>query len=233
MASPFLTAAWRRLLLMTYAVPPEVLEKRLPEGIEPDLLEGSAYVSLVAFDFLKTRVWGVPWPGYQNFPEINLRYYVRRGDQRGVMFVRELVPKWITTTIARLLYNEPYSATSMRSKTKRMNGELRVAHRFLWKGEKYSFDVRAKDQLESHSEDSLEHHFKEHEWGFGVTRGGRVLRYRVVHPEWQTYPVVQASHDINWEHLYGQEWSFLQDQKPFHVMLAEGSPIEVYPAEKL
>jgi hypothetical protein len=79
---PFLTARWSNLCLLTYAVPPSLLEPRLPRGLTLDLRAGDAFVSLVAFDFLDTRVLGIPWPGFRDFPEISLRFYVRRGDDR-------------------------------------------------------------------------------------------------------------------------------------------------------
>ena len=82
----FLTARWSNLCLFTYAVPPALLRSRVPPGLELDRregLEGEAFVSLVAFDFLETRVLGVPWPGFREFPEINLRFYVRRPAAEG------------------------------------------------------------------------------------------------------------------------------------------------------
>src|SRR5438874_7358527 len=110
MATPFLTARWTNLFLATYAVPQEVLRPRLPRGLELDLRDGQAFVSLVAFQFLDTRVLGLPWPGYRNFAELNLRFYVRHGDQRGVVFIREFVPQRFIAWVARWLYNEPYLA---------------------------------------------------------------------------------------------------------------------------
>lgn len=89
----FLTARWSNLCLLTYAVPPELLEPRLPRRLSLDMREGRAFVSLVAFDFLETRVLEVPWPGYRVFPEINLRFYARDGEERGVVFIREFVPR--------------------------------------------------------------------------------------------------------------------------------------------
>src|SRR5213075_3299402 len=70
----------------------DLLERRLPPGLELDTRDGRAFASLVAFDFLDTRVLGVPWPGYRDFTELNLRFYVHRGLERGVVFVREFVP---------------------------------------------------------------------------------------------------------------------------------------------
>src|SRR5260370_5945784 len=74
----FLTARWINLLLATYAVPPELVASYLPAGIEPDARDGRAFASLVAFDFRDTRVLGVAWPGFRNFPEVNLRGNVFR-----------------------------------------------------------------------------------------------------------------------------------------------------------
>ena len=51
----FLTAEWRNLFLVNYAVPPSLLQSRLPEGLELDTRDGNAFVSLVAFQFLNTR----------------------------------------------------------------------------------------------------------------------------------------------------------------------------------
>src|SRR5262249_7166885 len=111
----FLTARWSNLILATYAVPEELLAPRLPRGLELDRRDGQCFVSLVAFDFLRTNVFGIPWPGFRNFPEINLRFYVRSGDRRGVVFIREFVPKALVAWLARMFYNEPYEATSMSS----------------------------------------------------------------------------------------------------------------------
>ena len=74
MAMPFLTARWSNLVLLNYAVPDSVLLPYLPRGIELDRRDGQAFASLVAFDFLDTRVLGVAWPGFRSFAEMNLRF---------------------------------------------------------------------------------------------------------------------------------------------------------------
>ena len=58
MKRPFLTAEWRNLFLATYAVPPSLLRTHLPAGLELDTRDGNAFVSLVAFQFIHTRVLG-------------------------------------------------------------------------------------------------------------------------------------------------------------------------------
>ena len=112
----FLTAEWRSLLMLNYAIDPAVLRPLVPHGVELDLWEGEALVSMVGFLFLHTRVMGVPIPFHRNFEEVNLRFYVRRsapeGWRRGVTFVREIVPRRAIATLARVLYNEPYLGVS-------------------------------------------------------------------------------------------------------------------------
>ncbi len=130
MANVFLTARWERLFLLTFAVEPAVLLPYLPQDLELDTIEGKAFLSFVAFDFLDTRLKGVPIPFHTNFPEINLRFYVRKGRKRGVAFIREFVPKfWIAQT-ARTIYHEPYQKISMRSNYKIQENILKVQHFF-------------------------------------------------------------------------------------------------------
>ena len=108
MPNPFLTAHWRNLINLTYRVPPSLLKQHVPKGVELDIQEGDAFVSLVAFEFLNTKVKGLKIPFHVDFPEINLRYYVKYKGKNAVCFIREFVPKYCIATIANRLYNEPY-----------------------------------------------------------------------------------------------------------------------------
>src|SRR5712671_5141866 len=117
---PFLSAQWRNLIMLTYAVDPARIIDRVPAGTTLDSWRGQALVSLVGFHFLDTKVLGAPVPFHQDFEEVNLRFYVRHvaGDEvrRGVVFIRELVPRPMVGGMARLLYREPYQVVPMRSK---------------------------------------------------------------------------------------------------------------------
>ena len=97
---PFLTAEWSYLTLFTFAVPPSLLEPRLPPGVELDLRDGRAFVSVVGLDFHDTRVLGVGWPGYRDFADINFRFYARSGARAGVVFLREIVPHRFVSWVA-------------------------------------------------------------------------------------------------------------------------------------
>lgn len=233
MKRPFLTARWSHLVLAQYAVPRELLLPHVPRGLELDERDGCAWASLVAFDFLDTRVLGVPWPGFRNFPEVNLRFYVRGGGRRGVCFVREIVPQRLTCAVARVLYNEPYSPAAMRSRVDCGGGMVRVQHEFDWRGRTQRIAAEAQDAPRTPPPESLEHFFKEHEWGFGRTRGGRTLVYEVRHPRWEVFPVVSHDVRVEWSHVYGERWRAMDGAQPASVILARGSGVEVFGAREM
>ena len=225
MPSPFLTARWLDLLLITWEVPDSLLLTRLPPGLTLDRWKGSALASLVAFDFAETRVLGVRWPGLVRFPELNLRFYVRQGEQRGVCFIREYVPNPLLAGAARLLYNEPYRAVPyLREGQAHV---LEVANR----QQRIDWDVSG--DLFVPPVDTPAHFLKEHSRGYGRSRTGALLSYRVEHPVWRVWPRVTPRLDVDTGKLYGPEWAFLANRAPFEVTAAEGSAVAVFRAEVL
>ncbi len=233
MSRPFLTAEWRNLFLATYAVPPSLLKPRLPAGLALDMRNGDAFVSLVAFEFLNMRVLGVPWPGFRNFTELNLRFYVRHGDDRGVVFVREFVPQRLVAWLARTIYHEPYLAAPVTSHCQDDAGSRSLEYRLRWAGRENVLGVRGGKPSFLPSESSDEHFFKEHHWGYGRTRSGQPLRYQVAHPLWEVFPVRSYRIDLDWVRVYGPEWAVLDKATPMSTVFAAGSVIAVYPKGRL
>ena len=84
------------------------------------------------------RVFGVGWPGFRNFPEWNLRFYVSHEGRRGVCFVREFVPQWTVATMARVLYNEPYRSARMSMDVKELPETLTATYGVSWGGRIHS-----------------------------------------------------------------------------------------------
>ena len=96
----------------------------MPAGTTLDSFAGKTYVSVVGFMFTKTKVKGIPIPFHRDFEEVNLRFYVKRrppgghangrDDRRGVVFVKELVPRFAIAWVARVVYRENYVSLTMR-----------------------------------------------------------------------------------------------------------------------
>ncbi len=226
---PFLTAHWSNLCIFTYEVPPALLEPHLPPGLELDMRDGSCFASLVAFQFLDTCVWGIPWPGFRHFPELNLRFYVRWEGRRGVVFVRELVPQRLVAWIARLLYNEPYVAAPLQCTILDESATLTAEYRLDWQQRAHTMRMTGARPAIRPPPASLEHFFKEHQWGFGTDRRGRLTVYEVQHPEWDVYPIVSHALDFDFAQVYGPAWSILNQAVPYSTVFAVGSDVAVYP----
>ena len=136
----FLSAEWQNLVMLNYRVDPAILERLVPRGTELDSFEGVMYVSVVGFQFLRTRIFGVvPIPFHVNFDEVNLRFYVRRREgsevRRGVVFVKEMVPRRAIAQVARWSYGEKYFACPMRhtiSRTEFPSAEYEWKFRGEW-----------------------------------------------------------------------------------------------------
>ena len=106
----FLTAEWRKLAIANYIIDKKILEKYVPIGTEIDLWKGNCYVSVVGFMFVNTKLLGIRIPFHTHFEEVNLRFYVKRfvnGKwRRGVVFIKEIVPKPALTFVANTVYDE-------------------------------------------------------------------------------------------------------------------------------
>ena len=181
---------------------------------------------------MDTRVLGVKWPGYRDFPEINLRFYVREkdGDRRGVVFVRELIKHRSVAWIARSVYNEPYVRAKIGERIVQDEDSRLVEYNFNYNGGDGVMRVIAAPDLDLPVEDSKEHWFKEHQWGFGTARSGKQIRYEVQHPFWRCHPVRSSEIGVDFGRIYGDEWASMGNAEPLSVVLAEGSVIKVFGA---
>ncbi|AKQ67504.1 hypothetical protein A176_004416 [Myxococcus hansupus] len=238
---PFLTASWRYLLMLNYEVAPEVLRPLVPRGTELDTWQGRTYASMVGFRFLETRVRGLPVPFHQNFDEVNLRFYVRHlasdGWRRGVVFVKEIVPRQAIATVARVLYNEPYVALPMRHVVEMDGAESGAAGRveYAWKaGGRWQHLSATTRGAPVASEPGSEAEFiTEHYWGYTAQRDGGCAEYRVEHPRWSVWSVDASQLEVDVEGMYGKQFVPFLHGKPSSAFVADGSAVAVYPGARL
>lgn len=242
---PFLTARWRYLAMLNYEVPPEILHPFVPRGTELDVWEGKTFVSVVGFLFLDTRVRGIAVPGHRDFEEVNLRFYVRReaedGWRRGVVFVKEIVPRIAIAGTARLLYGEKYVALPMRHSITGdpTRGGMYVMYGWRrgrrWNGLGAVVSGTPKEALPGSEEEFITEHY----WGYSSlrsSRGGGTVEYRVEHPRWRVWPLLRPVLDCDppaITGLYGEGFAGPLAQEPSSAFLADGSEVAVYPGRRV
>jgi len=237
----FLTAEWRHLAMLNYDIDAAVLQPYLPGGTELDLFEGKALVSVVGFRFLATKVLGVAIPGYRDFDEVNLRFYVRRRHQgetrRGVVFVREIVPHRAIATVARILYNENYCRLPMthRIESRDLPGISELSAEFAWRqGSKWNRLVVAVNGDPQDLQPGSEAEFiTEHYWGYSASRRRGTVEYQVKHPRWRVWNAREASLEADVAALYGSDFVGPLNHPWRSAFLAEGSAVAVYKGQRL
>jgi uncharacterized protein YqjF (DUF2071 family) len=239
-SSRFLTAEWRQLAMLNYQVDPDVLREQLPRGTELDDHRGRHFVSVVGFLFLHTKVRGLPIPFHRDFEEVNLRFYVRREEQgelrRGVVFIKEIVPRRAIAWVARTVYNENYVALPMRHRiAPAERAHPPTAVRYGWRNAGRWEELSIEPELEpaDAGPDSEERFITEHYWGYARQRDGGTVEYRVEHPPWSVWRARQASLDADVERLYGARFVSLLRGPPASAFLADGSTVAVHAGRRL
>jgi uncharacterized protein YqjF (DUF2071 family) len=218
----FLTAEWRDLVLFSFEAPPLLFEPFLPRGVALDDWHGRAFFSLIGFRFLKSRLLGVPIPLHGNFPEVNLRFYVRRqtpeGLRRGVVFLQEMVPKQAVATLARRLYCENYVRVPMTQVV-----EPGRSAKYTWKtaGQPNWIAARTVSAPAVPASDSLETFIVDHHWGYTRTRDGGCIEYQVERPPWRVCLVE------SFEMRVDSDLPLAIPATPDSVIFAEGSEVAV------
>jgi len=222
MSGTFLTAEWRDLVLFSFETQPATLEPFLPGSVELDDWQGRTFFSLIGFRFLKSRLVGVPIPFHGDFPEVNLRFYVRRqtpeGARRGVVFLQEFVPKQAVAALARRLYGENYVRVPMTQAV-----EPGRSAKYTWRsaGKQNWISARTVSPPAVPAPGSMETFIIDHHWGYARTRDGGCIEYQVERPSWRTYPVE------SFEMRVDGDLPLAIPATPDSVIFAEGSEVAV------
>lgn len=225
--------------MLNHEIDPSVLSPLVPRGTELDRWEGAAYVSVVGFRFLSTRVLGLRVPGHADFEEVNLRFYVRRSEgadsRRGVVFIRELVPRGAIAWAARAMYNEPYRSLPMRHTIERRTDGTPRDVRYEWcRAERWEgLGVRVEGESKPLAPGTEAEFITEHYWGYTARRDGSTHEYRVQHPSWSVWPARDARFVCDVEALYGPAFAEALRGPPASAFVADGSTVSVMPGSRL
>lgn len=233
----FLTAEWKKLALVNYAVPSEVLLPYVPKYTELDIWEDKCFVSLVGFMFQNTKLGGVPIPFHREFEEVNLRFYVKHYNgnewKRGVVFLKELVPKRALSLVANTFYKEHYQTVPMKHEWKYNSSEQNVYYKWKMSGQWHTLQLSSSLKPVALELGSHEEFIAEHYWGYTKVTPEVSYEYEVSHPKWEIYPVNSTYVHVDFASVYGPSFGFLNEKKPYSSILAEGSEISVKSKRKV
>ena len=229
--TPFLKASWINLLMANFQVDKKILEPYKPAFTELDDWNGKNYVSLVGFLFTDTEVMGFRFPQHTDFEEVNLRFYVRYKEdgewKRGVVFIKEIVPKMMITLIANTLFHEHYVTHPMSHRFEETAGVFKVD--YYWQiADRWNYlKAQASLNKEKIQPGSEEEFITEHYWGYTKVNARKTTSYEVQHPKWNIHRVHSFDMKCDTARLYGKQFEEVLAAKPTSVFLADGSEINV------
>lgn len=255
MPHPFMTAWWSHVVMVSYAAPAAVLARYMPPGpggatieIDPWVDERAGrrretgVVSLVAQQCSRVRVLGVKWPRLNRFDAVYLRFYVRErgGAGRGVVYVREIVPRRLIAAGARAVYNQPCVCAGVSSEVKQQTTLIGAEYTLRWGSpgqapREHVVRVVGGKPAARASAGSLEAWVTDRPLVFGADKRGQGIVYEVIHAPPGVYPTAEAQVRVDFAEVFGADWGFLSQTEPLGAMLAAGgagSEAAVFPKRR-
>ena len=152
----------------------------MPDWLEVDTFQGSAWLGVVPFWLDRIKMRGVPpIPGARSFPDLNLRTYVR--DQftgtPGVYCFSLDASNLLAVAVARMYYHLPYYWSEMRLE-QRSEREFSFYSRRRFSGKPVIFKARYRGlgpsgKLAEHRGGTLEYFLTERSCLYSSNRAGR------------------------------------------------------------
>ncbi len=232
MKSHIMRAEWNNILMANFIAPKELLLPLVPHHTELDLFNANAYISLVGFMFLNTTMHGFSIPLHTDFEEVNLRFYVKYNSmgnwKRGVVFIKEIVPKPAVAFIANTFFEQKYSTMKMRHTSNDAGKFIEAGYEWNYENKWNKLAVKATKKSFRINDGSYEEFIADNYWGYTKSSESKTYEYEVQHPRWELQRVDSHSIQCDFGALYGEEFSFLSKEKPESVLFTKGSEIKIF-----
>jgi uncharacterized protein YqjF (DUF2071 family) len=199
-----MTQRWNDLLYAHWPVETAEVAARLPEGLDADTFEGTAWLGIAPFwmDRIKLRAvssLSATMPGLLSFPVLNLRTYVRDRytGTPGIYFFSLDAGSLLAVTVARVFYQVPCNWAEMRLE-QRAEREFSFYSRRRLSGQPAIFKARYRGlgptrNLAENRAGTLEHFLTERYSLFSRNRAGQAVRANL-HPV--PWPLEDAEAEI-------------------------------------
>ena len=189
-----MTQTWLNLLFAHWPVDRTMLRALVPAALELDLFDDVAWVGVVPFYMTNVSPRGVPaMPWVSEFPELNVRTYVRAGRKPGVYFFSLDAARVLAVRAARFLFNLPYFVASMDVQVSPHGVVHYRSDRQAAPAAGFSAAYRPYGPPFTAAPGSLEHFLTERYCLYNVDARGVPYRLDIHHPPW---PLQRAEADI-------------------------------------
>jgi uncharacterized protein len=180
---------WIDLLFAHWRVDSAQLSRVLPPGLEPDMIDGSAWIGATPFEVRALRFWlTLPAPLVSAFPELNVRTYVTVAGKPGIYFLSLDADSRLAVAAARRAYRFPYFRAQMS--VRRRAGAIHYSsERDPSSGPPARFRATYEPRGEPFNAAPESRAWKliERYCAYTLDDKGRILRAEIHHRPWQLY----------------------------------------------
>jgi len=178
---------WEDLLFAHWPVAVEALRALVPSGLELDAFEGQAWIGIVPFRMSGVRLrWTPAVPGLSEFPELNVRTYVKAGGKPGVWFFSLDAANCVAVSVARAWFQLPYFRARMALEA---SGQETVyfSRRTDGRGrsERFEASYRCAGERFRAQPGTLDYFLTERYCLYAQRRDGAILRGEIHHAPWE------------------------------------------------
>jgi uncharacterized protein YqjF (DUF2071 family) len=205
---------WLDLAFIHWRAPIGALRKCVPDGVEIDTFDGTAWIGIVPF-----RMEGIrhrllpPIPGLRAFPELNLRTYVMRDGKPGVWFLSLDATNKTAVKTVRKRFGLPYflaqisadgiAEAGVRYRSRRIDQHAPASE--------FVADYRPTESSKPSAAGTLEHFLTERYCLYASPAEGKIGRLEILHEPW---PLQKAEVQIERCTMLDQLGLSLPKEKP-------------------
>ncbi|QEG23536.1 DUF2071 domain-containing protein [Mariniblastus fucicola] len=224
------TARFSEMVLINFEADKRLLKKIVPKGLEPDLYQGSAHISLVAKRIRNLKCCGFPIS--RDFASVGLQLYVREphlGSYRyGTFFLKHYVQRSIAAWIMSRLTQSEVLQMPMKLQTSKLPVNRPPDIEYQWKVRDRWNDIRirGRSRVKDIRPGSKIEFILRHADRYVVNEKG-VWRSELTTPEWVIWDVAQAKFDCDVERLFGSQFVKAMSHRPASVFLSRGNEVSL------
>jgi len=223
---------WHELLFAHWPVEADALRKLTPSNVGLDTFDGEAWVGVVPFRMSGVRPRYLPAvPLLSNFPELNVRTYVKYRDRGGVFFFSLDAGNPLAVEIARTWFKLPYFNADMRCQ---LREDRTVEYRSMrtdkrTKQGNFRGHYQPVSDVFSAESGSLEHWLTARYFLSTVDKRGQMYKGEIHHVDW---PLQIAEADIEENSVAQSHRIVLADTEPL-LHYSHRIEVVVWPLERV
>jgi uncharacterized protein YqjF (DUF2071 family) len=188
-----MTQTWHDLLFAHWPVDPGRLRERVPPVFELDLFDGFGWVGVIPFHMTNVAPRGVPsLPWISEFPEVNVRTYVRVHDRPGIYFFSLDAGSALAVRAARTLLNLPYFSAAMSVEVRPDGVGYKSRRQHASSDARLSAEYRPQGAGREAVKGTIEYFLAERYCLYNLDGRGAPYRLEIHHPPWRLHSAAAA-----------------------------------------